>query len=73
MNPKVKEYKNVLQKKENEIVRATILYCANNHIEFKREHNILMRNAMRQFFKEGVYPIVREIYDNPEKSYHAKD
>jgi len=72
MNPKAKEYQKSLQKKENEILRNTMLYCANEGIEFTRQHNILIRNAMRQFFKEGVYPIVREMYDNPEKNYADK-
>ena len=66
---KTKEYKRILQQKENQIIRETLLWCANNNVSFEKSHNILMRNAMRQFFKEGVYPIVREIYDNPSKTY----
>ncbi len=65
-----KEYRDILMKKENQIIKATIMYCANNNIEFKRSHNILMRNAMRQFFKEGVYPIVRDIWENGLKKYN---
>jgi len=66
---KTKEYKRILTQKENQIIRETLLWCANNNVSFEKSHNILMRNAMRQFFKEGVYPIVREIYDNPCKKY----
>ena len=69
MSNKTKEYKDILTQKENQIIKETQLYCANNNIEFKRSHNVLMRNAMRQFFKEGVAPLVREIYDAGFKKY----
>jgi hypothetical protein len=69
---KPKEWQEAMLKKENQIIRDTQLYCANNDIEFHKKHNILMRNAMRQFFKEGVYPIIREIFDSPDKKYTDK-
>jgi hypothetical protein len=31
-----------------------------------------MRNAMRQFFKEGVYPIARDIWENGLKKYNEE-
>ena len=69
---KIKEYKDIMMRKENQIIKETIMYCANNKIDFKRSHNILMRNAIRQFFKEAVHPIVRDIWENGIKDY-AKD
>jgi hypothetical protein len=69
MNKKIKEYKDILTKKETQIIKESYLYCAKNGIEFGPKHNVLMRNAMRQFFKEGVAPLVREIYDAGFKKY----
>ncbi len=70
---KEKEYKEILTKKENQIIRETQLYCAKHDIEFSRKYNVLMRNAMRQFFKEGVYPIARDIWEIGIKKYNAED
>ncbi len=69
---KTKEYQSILMKKENQIIKETLLYCSENNIDFKRSHNILMRNAMRQFFKEGVYPIARDIWENGLKKYNEE-
>ena len=65
----VKKWQNALLRKENDIVRDAMLYCSNNNIEFTKKHNILMRNAMRLFFKNGVYPIIRDLYEDNVKDY----
>ncbi len=69
MKDKSKEYKDILTQKENQIIKETQLYCAKTDVDFSRKHNVLMRNAMRQFFKEGVAPLIREIYDAGFKKY----
>jgi hypothetical protein len=65
----VKVVQEILLKKENEIIRETMLYCSKNNIEFSKKHNTLMRNAMRVFFTNGVYPIVRDLFDTNVKKY----
>lgn len=58
------KYKKQLLKKENEIVKANKLFCETHGIYWGKEHDTCIRNAMRAFFKEGVYPIVKEIYES---------
>ena len=68
---KAKEIKQVFRKKENDIVRGVRLYCANNKIEFSREvHEKILRTALRKMFCEGVYPMVRDLFDVNIKDYH---
>jgi len=64
-----KAIKSQLLKKENEIIRGTMLYCSQNGISFDRKHNALMRNALRLFFIQGVAPIMRDIYEDNVKNY----
>ena len=70
MKDLTKEYRDILMRKENQIIKETQLYCAKHDILFQKPQNILMRNAMRQFFKEGVYPIARDIWENGLKKYN---
>jgi len=65
----VRKWQNVLLRKENDLVRDMMLYCSNNGIEFSKKHNVLVRSAMRQFFKYGVYPIIRDLYEDNVKDY----
>jgi hypothetical protein len=54
-------------RKENEIVRGSALWCAQHNIVFTKNHQLVLRTAMRQFFKEGIEPIVRDICGYPPK------
>lgn len=64
-----KKWKAALLFKENEIVKDTQLYAGRNMIAFTRKHNVLLRNAMRQFFKNAVYPTMMEIVKDPDSKY----
>lgn len=64
-----KKFQDMLLEKEAQIIKETYLYCANNNISFEKEHNKLMRNAMRQFFKEGVYPLAHAIFHEGIRDY----
>lgn len=59
---KANQIKKRLLKVENDIVRANKLFCANYDIEWTRNHDICLRNAMREFFTAGVYPVVAELF-----------
>ena len=67
---KEKEIQQKLIKKENDIVREVMIYCAEHNIQFSREHNKLVRIALRKFFTDGIYPIVRDLFDVNIKDYH---
>ncbi len=47
-----------------------MLYCADHSLHFSREHNKLMRVAIRKFFETGVYPLIRDLTEVNIKDYH---
>ena len=67
---KAKDIQQILLKKENDLIREILFYCAENNIKFTREHNKLVRIALRKFFTDGIYPIVRDLFDVNIKDYH---
>lgn len=58
----MEKYQKQLLKKENEIVKANKIFCSRYNIVWGWEHDLCLKNAMRAFFLEGVYPIVEEIF-----------
>ena len=67
---KAKEIKEQLLKKESEIVKNVTLYCATHDISFTREHNKILRTALRKMFTEGIYPLIRDLNEVNIKDYH---
>ena len=67
---KAKELKQKLLQKENDILRDAMLYCADHSLHFSREHNKLMRVAIRKFFETGIYPLIRDLTEVNIKDYH---
>lgn len=65
-----KQIQSLLLKKEDEIIKAATLYCAEHGIEFNGKHRILAKVMLRKFFTDGVYPIVRDLFDVNIKKYH---
>jgi hypothetical protein len=61
LSPEAKEIQKRILKKENEIIMGNKLFCSTHDIEWTKEHDDCLRNAMRAFFKEGIYPIVKEL------------
>ena len=67
---KAKQIKEAFRKKENDIVKNVQIYCAEHNVEFTREHNKILRTAMRKMFCEGVYPLIRDLFEVNIKDYH---
>ena len=64
-----KAVKSQLLKKEDEIVRAAMLYCADHCMEFNGKHKIMAKVMLRKFFETGVVPLMRDIYEDNVKKY----
>lgn len=60
------QYRKRLVEAEEEIVLSNEIFCLGNNIEWTKEHSDCLRNAMRSFFAEAVYPILKEICTNVE-------
>ncbi len=67
------EAKKELLKIENDLVRDTQLFCANNNIEWTNQHSILLRNNLRSYFEEGVYPVIKEMFGFDKIDLNAED
>lgn len=69
---KAKEIQKQLLQKENDIIRSVQLYCAQHEDAptFTKETNKILRTALRKFFTEGVYPLIRDLHDVNIKDYH---
>lgn len=65
-----KQIQNLLIKKEDEIIKAATLYCAEHEMEFGTKHRILAKVMLRKFFTDGVYPLVRDLFDVNVKKYY---
>lgn len=65
-----KRIKAQLLAKENDIIRAATLYCAEHKIEFNGKHRLLAKVMLRKFFESGVAPLMRDIYEDNVKDYH---
>lgn len=65
-----KQIQEALLKAENDIVRAATLYCAEHNMEFSGKHRILTKVMLRKFFCDGVYPLMRDLFDTNVKRYH---
>lgn len=63
------ELKGVLIAEENKIIRETLMYCAGNNIDFSREHNKLTRLAIRRFYRETIWPHLRDLNNNAPRKY----
>ena len=66
---KEKELKEALIKEENKIIRNTLLFCGTHDIEFSRMHNKIIRNALRTFYADAIYPHLRELNINAPRKY----
>ena len=64
-----KELKHILLGKENDIVRDARLYCGEHTLEFNKEHNKLLRCVLRKFYRETIYPNLRELNINAPRKY----
>jgi hypothetical protein len=64
-----KDLKKILTEEENKIIRDTVLYSGQHSIDFSREHNKLVRLAVRRFYREAIYPYLRELNLNPPRKY----
>jgi len=67
---KAKQIKEAILKKENEIVKNVQMYCATHDVDFTREHNKILRTALRKMFTEGIYPLIRDLHEINIKDYH---
>lgn len=65
----VRKWQNVLLRKENDLVRDAMLYCSKHELDFNHEHKKLLKCALRKFFKLGVVPILRDLYEDNVKDY----
>jgi len=64
-----KEIKQLLLDDENKLIRDSRVYCGKVTLEFSKEHNKLMRVALRRFYKETIYPHLRELNINAPRKY----
>jgi len=64
-----KELKEVMVKEENRIIKDLALYFATHEVKDFRDYNKLTRLAMRRFYKEVVYPHLRELNINAPRKY----
>lgn len=53
--------KKEILKIENDIVRENKIFCANNNIQWLREHDVCLRNALRTYFGRTVPFIVNDM------------
>lgn len=60
----IKKIQRRLLKKETEIVKASKDFCDEHDIYFDGRTEIMLRNAMRAFFKEGIYPILKKMWED---------
>jgi hypothetical protein len=63
------ELKKIMLDEENKIIREATIYCGNHTLEFSREHNKLTRLAIRRFYREVIYPHLRELNINAPRKY----
>jgi hypothetical protein len=73
MKARVREIQEQLKLKEDDIVRGATLYCARNEIQFDRKQQTVLRVAMRKFYKDGVAPLMRDIYEANIKIYPCEE
>jgi hypothetical protein len=64
-----KDLKKILLDDENKIVKCALKYCGDHTLEFSKEHNKLLRIALRKFYKETIYPHLRELNINAPRKY----
>ena len=55
--------KTAIDKSIEDIVRNNQLYCANNNIRWTNEHNDCLRDAIRDFYELGLWPILKELFE----------
>ena len=51
-----------LLKKENEVIKMAKMFATTHDIPFNKQHEDIVRNSMREFFQEGIYPVVKELF-----------
>ena len=64
-----KQLKQILLDEENKIIREATIYCGKATLEFSKEHNKLTRLAIRRFYRETIYPHLRELNMNAPRKY----
>jgi hypothetical protein len=46
---------------ENDLIRGNKLFCANHNIEWTKEHDTCLRNAVREYFEKVIPIIIKEV------------